>query len=262
MKQFSHEKIKPDFYVGYLPTPKSHRKFLLLVIPMLFVGMIVLSMALAGRQRDPGATIVQTGAIESWSGTVFVDPYPMIITDEGDIYFIMGIGKFGVAQRVAQFDGLRCLVDGWRLARNDRRGIQLAPEPDAIRGDPSGKAAVIKPEVNGGEPVRLVGEIVDGKCYIGAMKPGDGKGHKACAILCIDAGLPPLFVSANPNEFQTLPLVRINGKAELTDEILQLAGEPVIIDGYLRSVGGLVILDTTPEQVRRWTPSFENESKP
>ncbi len=260
MNLSSPENGKPDFYVGYLPTPPSHRRFLLLMIPALCIALVLVAMALAGRQRDPGATLVQSGEIESWSGTVFVDPYPMIITDDNTIHLVMGIGKFGVRDRVDEFDGVRCTVEGWRLMRSDRRGIQLALEPDAIRRDQSGKDAVSKPDLGVGEPVRLIGEIVDGKCFIGAMKPGDGKAHKACAILCIDGGLPPLFASIKPDDFETLPLVRVNGKAELTGGLLRLAGEPVVVEGILRSVGGLAVLDTTPEQVRRWVPS-DDESR-
>ena len=38
--------------------------------------------------------------------------------------------------------------------------------------------------------VTLKGEIIDPKCYLGAMKPGGGKTHKACAMRCIAGGIP------------------------------------------------------------------------
>ena len=41
----------------------------------------------------------------------------------------------------------------------------------------------------------MSGEVVDTKCYAGAMSPGDGKVHKACASLCLFGGIPPLFVA-------------------------------------------------------------------
>ena len=44
----------------------------------------------------------------------------------------------------------------------------------------------------------LRGEIVDSKCYLGAMKPGDQKTHKACATLCIRGGIPPVLVERLP----------------------------------------------------------------
>ena len=42
---------------------------------------------------------------------------------------------------------------------------------------------------------RLIGEICDCKCHLGAMRPGDGLAHKACANLCISSGAPPIFVT-------------------------------------------------------------------
>ena len=234
----------------------------MLLIPAIFFLMIGLSMLVSKAQRDPGATLIATGSIDTWTGTLFADPYPMLVTDDSTIYLIMGIGKFGVADRVTEFDGVRCIVEGWELDRSDRHGIQLALEFDAIRKDDSGQSPAIKPVVQGGQQVRLVGEIVDGKCFLGAMKPGDGKGHKACAILCIDSGLPPLFASIDPNKFNQLPLILIDGKAELPSELLKLAGETVILEGTLQSIGRLQILNTTTAQVQRWTPSLTNKVNP
>src|SRR5690349_19376703 len=57
------------------------------------------------------------------------------------------------------------------------------------------------------EPVSLRGEIVDSKCFLGAMRPGNGKTHKACAMLCIAGGVPPMFVtrdSAGREEYYLL----------------------------------------------------------
>ena len=47
---------------------------------------------------------------------------------------------------------------------------------------------------------RIAGEICDGKCYAGAMRPGTGLAHKACANLCIAGGVPAVFVSSSPVE--------------------------------------------------------------
>lgn len=253
---------KPDFYVGYLPTPPSHRRFILLLLPSLLIVMLATSVLVARSQRDPGASQVVSAEVASWTGTVYMEPYPMLITDDGTIYLVMGMGKFGVADRVAEFDGVRCTVEGWDLARSDRHGIQLAPESDAIRRDSSGLGPVPQPALSEGEQIKLTGEIVDGKCYLGAMKPGDGKGHKACAILCIDGGLPPLFASVDPEQFDQLPIVLVNGKAQLPDELLKLAGETVIFEGTLQSFGKLQILNTTASQVHRWTPELADAAAP
>lgn len=40
----------------------------------------------------------------------------------------------------------------------------------------------------------LKGEIVDSKCYLGVMNPGNLKAHRACAINCIQGGVPPVLL--------------------------------------------------------------------
>jgi nitrite reductase/ring-hydroxylating ferredoxin subunit len=41
------------------------------------------------------------------------------------------------------------------------------------------------------------GPLGDPKCFARAMKPGDGKTHKGCAVLCLRGGIPAVFVAAD-----------------------------------------------------------------
>jgi len=45
---------------------------------------------------------------------------------------------------------------------------------------------------------RLTGEVCDGKCYAGVMRPGAGLAHKACANVCLLGGVPPVLVTTAP----------------------------------------------------------------
>jgi hypothetical protein len=87
---------------------------------------------------------------------------------------------------------------------------------------------------------RLVGEICDGKCYAGVMRPGNGIAHLACADLCLLGGVPPVFVSTGdidgenffwladadggplPDEFYPYVALRIGveGEVERRDDIM------------------------------------------
>jgi len=126
-------------------------------------------------------------------------------------------------------------VTGWRLARDGREILELSPEASAIAtipGDPHpALGSTARREV--GEVV-LRGEIVDYKCFLGAMKPGDGKTHKACATLCISNGIPPVLVSRKGDALEyTLLSDRTDRSA--AESVLPFVGEPV------RVRGGLVI---------------------
>ncbi|MEL6739577.1 MAG: hypothetical protein AAFP26_02855, partial [Planctomycetota bacterium] len=181
-------------------------------------------------------------AERSWSGTLVLEPYPMLVDSEGVGWFVVGIGKFGVHDRLAGFDGGAVTVRGYALQREHRRMIELGPGAGTIElvGDAGASTA---PPLRNVREVAFVGEIVDGKCYLGAMKPGDGKAHKACATLCIEGGLPPLVAGEIPGAGGLYPLLRVDGHSVLPSEVLALVGEPVRIRGRLGEINGLPVLD-------------------
>lgn len=58
-------------------------------------------------------------------------------------------------------------------------------------------ASVSKDDLLAGESLgefTLQGEIVDSKCYLGVMRPGNTKTHRACAVRCIAGGVPPVLL--------------------------------------------------------------------
>ena len=111
---------------------------------------------------------------------------------------LAGQGKRGV------FDQARANADGpvslrgVPVKRGDLTMIQVGRRR---AGREPVQAATFTPS----EPVplgrwKLTGEICDGKCYAGAMRPGRGLAHKACADLCLTGGIPPVFVSSGAVE--------------------------------------------------------------
>jgi hypothetical protein len=44
-----------------------------------------------------------------------------------------------------------------------------------------------------GKFTTVVGEIVDPKCFFGAMNPGEGKTHLSCAARCLSGGIMPVL---------------------------------------------------------------------
>ena len=85
---------------------------------------------------------------------------------------------------------------------NDASGIRL---------DPAAPLPVPEAPVSLGRR-RMVGEICDGKCFIGIMRYGSGLAHKACASLCLRGSLAPVFVSYGTNRGQFLFLARRSGR--------------------------------------------------
>jgi hypothetical protein len=238
----------PDFYVGYLPTPPRHLRFVRRLAWLTLAWIIALGTTIAANQRDPGPALWHTGTERAWTGVLLTDPYPMLLPDDGtDPLLIVEMAKHGAHPRLAPFAGRRITVRGYLLERDTRRMIELIPGDDAIASELGASTARAVAE-NGSVPVTLQGEIVDGKCYLGAMKPGDGIAHKSCATLCIRGGLPPMLLTTEDAR-PVFRLLVVDGSTTLSEPLLALVAEPVRITGELTTLHGLPVIRTTAAQI-------------
>ncbi len=202
----AEDRSDSGFYIGYSSLPRRHRVFLVVAVPLAIAGMLVGALGLAMAQPAWGDGFWETGDAREFRGTLSLEPYPMLHVEGagvGDSYLLVEMGKFGAGDRFADLegiDGATVAIRGRELRRDGRRMIEI--DPGSGEGDdpvsvlPSDKPAVrIRSAVDeGGDVVTIAGEIVDSKCYLGAMKPGAGRGHKACATLCVSGGIPPVLV--------------------------------------------------------------------
>lgn len=107
------------------------------------------------------------------------------------------------------------------------------------------------------DAVRVVlrGEIVDPKCFSGAMKPGDGKTHKACAALCLRGGIPPVLVQRGAEGLLVYHVLVSDsggrlGPSELA-KVIAVVGEPVELSGTVETLGRMRMLKADLESLRR-----------
>jgi hypothetical protein len=92
----------------------------------------------------------------------------------------------------------------------------------------------------------LVGEIVDSKCFLGVMNPGQLTPHRACAIRCISGGVPPvLLVRQKDSPAIYLLLVSADGEP-VNKQVLEMVAVPVEITGEVERQGELLILRADP----------------
>jgi hypothetical protein len=99
--------------------------------------------------------------------------------------------------------------------------------------------------------VTLRGEIVDTKCYLGVMNPGEHKVHRDCAVRCISGGVPPAFLARDAaGDARILLLVGDDGRA-LSKEVLPFVAEPLEISGVLVRTGSTLMLKADPARFRR-----------
>lgn len=222
---------RDDFYVVYLPASSRTKRFIRNATPVIIVLVGLAAGLVAGTMRKPGDATWDLDAVTEVRGRI-VDPgYPVLVDGDGGTWLLVGELKTGIRDRLgAGADGADVVVRGNTLTRGARRMLSLTSAPDTIEVLSPGGAG----EIGEGARVELSGEIVDSKCFFGAMKPGNGTTHKACAILCVSGGIPPLLVTP---EGEAVLLVGPDGQA-FEPRWHAFIAEPVRVEGWeLRPAG-------------------------
>jgi hypothetical protein len=220
-----------DFFVGYLATPPKVSRFLRRVVPVILVIVLIAAGLIAARQRDPG-----NGEWDSQDrdleGKLLTQPYPILQSRDGRTFLLVAEGKHAIELPATATDGAILRVQGTIIQRGSLRLLEVTQLTVAATSSSPAQSTQFA-----GEGRRFHGEMVDPKCFAGAMKPGDGKTHKACAALCIRGGIPPAFVADTGETFLLtgLPI----------DEVVPIVGEPVELNGIVSAIGEIPILRVT-----------------
>jgi hypothetical protein len=260
-----------EFYVGSLRMPPGLARVLWRAVPGVLVVAAALAWLVARAQNDPGGAVWNSGVAREFAGRVEATPYPhlRVLTGRPDepveTLLLVEVGKFGGGQRAAALSGQTARISGWILERDGRRMLEMEPGDTlkalgaAAPGASQSAADVARlstPRVTSLGRVTLRGEIIDSKCYLGAMKPGEGKTHKECATLCIAGGIPPMFVTTDLSGRRGYYLLtdaagRALEGAVLRDSVLPLVADAVEITGMLEKHDDLYVLKVDPASIRR-----------
>ena len=258
---------RDEFFIGWEPTPKKYARFLRPIVVALLLVTGGVAAAVAYLQRDPGTGHWDTDEVRTFDGIVYTRPYAMIRVpgdkpgDPPHTLLLVEDGKFGALPRVEGFvqgktAGVAVRVTGTILRRHGRWMLELVEGEKGMRGLTAAEEAKLPPlswpapEVLA-EHVALKGEIIDPKCYLGAMKPGGGKTHKACAMLCISGGVPPMLVTRDAARNETFYLLATEEGGVANERVLDFVGDPVEVSGRLERHGDLLILQVAADGVRR-----------
>jgi hypothetical protein len=191
------------------------------------------------------ASRFEYGVYRDYEGELVEWPYPALITVEQH-FLLVGQGKFGVADLVRGRDGSLVRLRGSLISRGPDRMLEIEPASLQTVGGTSHARSAIDLGV-----VTLTGEIVDTKCHLGVMNPGEGKVHRDCAVRCISGGAPPGFlVRDHSGETRLLLLTGSDGRA-IGHEVLAYVAEPVRITGRLKRAGTSLVLLAEPRDYQR-----------
>ncbi len=246
---------REPFFIGWAAPPKSLRGFLVRVAGGLVGLFAALGYLLAATQDDPG-----DGAFRfDWNRQALVGvlesrPYPVIHVREserfpvGHTLLLSGNGKLGAQDRSAALDGRVVQASGIVLKRGDLDMLQLRAGAEGLSAVEAESA--VPPTARPLGRWRITGEICDGKCYAGAMRPGRGLAHKACANLCLTGGVPPVFVATDEIAGTPFLLMADADGGPVTDEVLDHTATLVEIEGAVERRGALLVFRIDPESIR------------
>lgn len=234
------------FFIGFLPVPKGLKLFLAVVAVGLLATFAGMGLLVGATQDDPGdASFRFDWGRQTVTGVLEARPYPILHITEGTqrlpagrTIMLAGQGKRGVQQRAERLEGQVVTASGVALTRGDLNTLQLRGGRNGLSA--AGKAAAPTERENLGR-WRLTGEICDGKCLTGAMRPGRGLSHRACANLCLSGGLAPVFVSTAPVAGQEFFLMGDSDGGPLTDDLLDHVAQYVELDGTVERRGSLLV---------------------
>jgi hypothetical protein len=240
-----------EFYVGYLPNAPAGiaRRIKTLIAVVLVLGAVT-AITFARVQKTFFPSTFEYGKARTFEGLIENNPFPALVmsgsraTDtQTKRNLLVATGKHGADSQVEPYVGRRVRLRGTLIYRDHQSMVELVKDSIALTAD---TREVPAPMTNLGT-FTLTGEIVDSKCYLGVMNPGNGKVHRDCAVRCLSGGIPPIFTT---NDFRGIPAILL-----LTDEVgkplpkqafLSLVAQPVRARGTVLQTGDTLILQIEP----------------
>lgn len=243
--------MSDEFYIGYAAImPKATAKLIgfVTLILMFVAGAFAVILVYGQNPFAPG--IYEFGNVKEFSGTIQAEPIPFLLVERFDQnetgeavpffdrYPLVSEGKFGFD--ASNLRDKRVNLKGSLIYRDDTRMIEVVSNSvEVVSADdgPKDVAQTLGTHV-------LKGEIVDSKCYLGVMNPGEAKPHKECAIRCLSGGVPPLFV-VKDTQGNRSELWLVAEKRTFLDYV----AEPIEIKGEIKRQGDKLFL--YPESLTR-----------
>ena len=234
-------KKRDTFFVGWSDDiPNVDRRFVLGAGAALIAGGAGLGAALGRLQNPPGDGAWDQSDVRSWTGLLLADPYPMLRTlDLGGAprtAFLATSGKTAV-RLPPSLVGRTVTITASLIERGDHDKLAAVDAQHWIaplaQAPSSQLSAGLEKDLG---PAALVGEILDAKCWFGAMRPGYGKSHKACATLCARGGLPLAFCTDGCGASEAPMFLDERGQAHAR-AILPYVADPVFVTGRRVQVG-------------------------
>lgn len=241
--------MSDEFYVGYeTEMPPGLASHIVRVVRGLLAVALLMPGVLVFTQGRFGDGAFEFGRVRTFHGQVSEFPYPALqvtgASGTSSMYWLVGQGKHGAEDLVRGRDGQTVTLDGSLIQHDGDSMIEIVP----------GALTTEDATISATEPFRsrgiavLEGEIVDSKCHLGVMKPGEGPTHRDCAVRCLLGWIPPMFVPNQQSRARRMPLVSDVGTPFVNAGAW--AGRRVAIRGEVLQRGAQTFLAVSSRDIR------------
>ena len=222
---------RDEFYIGYDPPmpPRMAARVWRMAAAAVGIAVAVGVAAIASHHRLAEATF-EYGRPRELSGVLRRTPYPRIESEGRSAWLVLS-GKTGGEAALAEVPDGTVKLQGTLIERGPHRMFEVVRGTVTSVG-PAGAADPIAKTLPA-EEVTLYGEIVDSKCFLGVMNPGEGTVHRDCARVCLRGGIPPMLLIRGARAEEALVLLVDEAGAPVGRAVAAFAGVPVQVRGRL-----------------------------
>lgn len=235
-----------EFFIGWQNGNKKLVKFSARFAASLFFIALLMSFVISTHQYKIAVSNFDYENPVTLSGSLLLKPFPALAVLNGKDVFgnpqfklfpLVNEGKFGADDSVRVFlsslsrDNANVMLTGNRITRDNYEVIEILK----IKLSPE-KSLFNEKEIIIAEDSVVNCEIIDPKCYFGAMNPGEGKPHRSCAIRCISGGIMPV-IKMNDGKNNSYAVLAKYNQTKPNKEVLDFIAEPVSIKGTLKRIG-------------------------
>jgi hypothetical protein len=252
--------MNDEFYIGWEDkAAPGIRRFVRNAVLLLLSGCLGSALVLAARQRTIGVSVFEWGTVKMFSGILQTQPYPHLLVPRPgapdsqtgfSTYYLVAPFKHGLnREALSPLDGKTVSLKGTLIYRGNETMVEAIPDSIKAADKQLPLLRGLKTESLGRQT--FVGEIVDSKCCLGVMNPGQLVPHRDCAILCISGGIPPILLVRQKIGPPIYLLLASADNQPVNQQVLDLVAEPVRITGEVERQGDLLTLRADPGQYQR-----------
>jgi len=243
-----------EFYVGnFAKAPAGIARRIKSLIAMVLALGAIAGIAFARVQKTFARSTFEYGKERTFEGVIEPHPFPALVTtgsggtdNQTKRYLLVATGKRGADSQVQPYLGRTVRLRGTLIYRDNQSMIELVKDSVSVVAD----AHQVRAPATDLGTFDLTGEIVDSKCYLGVMNPGNGKVHRDCAVRCLSGGIPPIFAT---NDFRGSPAILMLTDAAGTplpkQAFLNLVAQPVRIHGKVLQTDNTMFLEAEPREI-------------